>query len=95
MENILVGGFNNESAGSGKELVTKIADLEMSTLHSIEKFPDVRQLIEKLVESPSQETISSIAYRSPEVYFSKPWTASTDIWSWGMVVNICLSFMDL
>ncbi|PGH01337.1 hypothetical protein AJ80_09027 [Polytolypa hystricis UAMH7299] len=37
------------------------------------------------VRSPSQGPISSITYRSPEVYFNKPWTTATDIWSWGMV----------
>ncbi|PGH31044.1 serine/threonine protein kinase [[Emmonsia] crescens] len=66
MENILVGGFENEKPGSGEALVTKIADLGM-------------------IERPSCGTITSIAYRSPEVYFNKPWTTATDIWSWGMI----------
>ncbi|KAK2762324.1 hypothetical protein FQN54_001334 [Arachnomyces sp. PD_36] len=66
MENILVSGFDNEMPGSGKGLVTKIADLDM-------------------IEQPSQGRISSITYRSPEVYFGKPWTAATDIWSWGIM----------
>lgn len=30
MENIVVGGFDNEKPGSGEGLVTKIADLGMS-----------------------------------------------------------------
>ncbi|KAK6826860.1 hypothetical protein RU639_004595 [Aspergillus parasiticus] len=38
-----------------------------------------------MVRPPSQGPITSITYRSPEVYFNKPWTAATDIWSWGIV----------
>ncbi|KAM5442949.1 hypothetical protein MferCBS31731_001822 [Microsporum ferrugineum] len=38
-----------------------------------------------MVQPPSQGTISSISYRSPEAYFNKPWTSATDIWSWGIV----------
>ncbi|KAF2436215.1 kinase-like protein [Tothia fuscella] len=34
---------------------------------------------------PSVREITSLAYRSPEVYFGKPWTSGTDIWSWGIV----------
>ncbi|KAE8163735.1 kinase-like domain-containing protein [Aspergillus tamarii] len=38
-----------------------------------------------MVRPPSQGPITSITYRSPEVYFCKPWATATDIWSWGIV----------
>src|SRR5271170_6910964 len=38
------------------------------------------------VTKPSDREITSISYRSLEVYFRKPWTMSTDIWSWGIMV---------
>lgn len=91
MENILVRGFNDETPDSGDDLVTKIADLELSMFGcSLEIAPQAPHvLMEKLVQSPSGGEISSITYRSPEVYFRRPWTASTDIWSWGVVVIMC------
>ncbi|KMP10107.1 hypothetical protein CIHG_04407 [Coccidioides immitis H538.4] len=61
--------LENEKPGSGESLVTKIADLGMM----------IRLPMEKAVERPSRGTITSIAYRSPEVYFNKPWTTATDI----------------
>ncbi|KDB20961.1 hypothetical protein H109_07087 [Trichophyton interdigitale MR816] len=38
-----------------------------------------------MMRPPSHGPISAITYRSPEVYFKKPWTTATDIWSWGIV----------
>ncbi|KAK2814071.1 hypothetical protein FQN50_000475 [Emmonsiellopsis sp. PD_5] len=63
MENILVGGFDNEKPGSGEGLVTKIADLGMSM-------------------------VFMTSCGCPEVYFDKPWTSATDIWSWGMIAQV-------
>jgi protein kinase len=42
----------------------------------------------RLVSKPSDREITSLTYRSPEVYFKRPWNASTDIWSWGIVVSL-------
>ncbi|KAJ9378854.1 hypothetical protein DTO063F5_7497 [Paecilomyces variotii] len=51
---------------------------------------NIRDLIVRLadcgaISRPSTREITSITYRSPEVYFGKPWTQSTDIWSWGII----------
>lgn len=40
-----------------------------------------------VVSPPGTREISSLTYRSPEVYFGKPWDQSTDIWSWGIMVG--------
>ncbi|KAB8273835.1 hypothetical protein BDV30DRAFT_238361 [Aspergillus minisclerotigenes] len=45
-----------------------------------------------MLRPPSQGPLTSITYRSPEVYFNKPWTAATDMWSWGILVYILHSF---
>ncbi|KAK2830997.1 hypothetical protein FQN49_007106 [Arthroderma sp. PD_2] len=34
----------------------------------------------------SSREITSLTYRSPEVHFGKPWTRSTDVWSWGIIL---------
>lgn len=39
------------------------------------------------VTKPSDGEITSLTYRSPEVYFGKPWGQSTDAWSWGIIVS--------
>ncbi|KAK5125015.1 hypothetical protein LTR85_001206 [Meristemomyces frigidus] len=51
----------------------------------------IREIIVRLADCgatipPSDRRITSITYRSPEVYYRKPWTSSTDIWSWGIVL---------
>ncbi|SPB46077.1 unnamed protein product [Aspergillus niger] len=38
------------------------------------------------VSKPSTREITSLTYRSPEVYFGKPWSSSTDVWSWGIIL---------
>ncbi|RHZ56453.1 hypothetical protein CDV55_105419 [Aspergillus turcosus] len=38
------------------------------------------------ISRPSTREITSVTYRSPEVYFGKSWTQSTDIWSWGIIL---------
>lgn len=41
-----------------------------------------------LVMPPASGGVTSITYRSPEVYFNKPWTGAIDIWAWGIAVSI-------
>ncbi|PWY75624.1 kinase-like protein [Aspergillus eucalypticola CBS 122712] len=38
------------------------------------------------VSKPSTREITSLTYRSPEVHFGKPWSSSTDVWSWGIIL---------
>ncbi|KAI1123695.1 kinase-like domain-containing protein [Nemania abortiva] len=38
------------------------------------------------ISQPGKREISSLTYRSPEVYFGKPWDYGTDIWSWGIIL---------
>lgn len=33
---------------------------------------------------PDRGEVTSITYRSPEVYFGKAWTSGIDIWAWGI-----------
>ncbi|KAI1276325.1 kinase-like domain-containing protein [Xylaria sp. FL0933] len=52
---------------------------------------NVREIIVRIVDcgsisQPGSREISSLTYRSPEVYFGKPWDQSTDIWSWGIIL---------
>lgn len=52
---------------------------------------NVRSIIARLADcgaitEPSDREITSITYRSPEVYYGKAWTTSADIWSWGIVL---------
>ena len=37
--------------------------------------------------APDRGNVTSLTYRSPEVYFKKPWTSAIDIWAWGIVVS--------
>ncbi|KAK2768252.1 hypothetical protein FQN54_000104 [Arachnomyces sp. PD_36] len=52
---------------------------------------NVRDLIVRLadcgaISKPSTREITPLTYRSPEVFFGKPWTQSTDVWSWGIIL---------
>ncbi|PWY95784.1 kinase-like protein [Aspergillus sclerotioniger CBS 115572] len=54
---------------------------------------NVRDLIVRLADCgssirPSTATrqITSLTYRSPEVHFGEPWSQSTDVWSWGVIL---------
>ncbi|KAJ2984385.1 hypothetical protein NUW58_g6089 [Xylaria curta] len=52
---------------------------------------NIREIIVRIadcgsISQPDRREISSLTYRSPEVYFSKPWNQSTDIWSWGIIL---------
>ncbi|PYH29033.1 kinase-like protein [Aspergillus neoniger CBS 115656] len=38
------------------------------------------------VSKPSTREITSLTYRSPEVHFGRPWSSSTDVWSWGIIL---------
>ncbi|EAS37161.2 uncharacterized protein CIMG_02515 [Coccidioides immitis RS] len=53
--------------------------IQWSNLENEKPGSVIRLPMEKAVERPSRGTITSIAYRSPEVYFNKPWTTATDI----------------
>ncbi|KAI1354037.1 hypothetical protein F5Y01DRAFT_35422 [Xylaria sp. FL0043] len=52
---------------------------------------NVREIIVRMadcgsISQPGSREISSLTYRSPEVYFGKPWGQSTDVWSWGIIL---------
>ncbi|KAI0532635.1 hypothetical protein GGR58DRAFT_517579 [Xylaria digitata] len=52
---------------------------------------NIREIIVRIadcgsISEPGRREISSLTYRSPEVYFGKPWNQSTDIWSWGIIL---------
>ncbi|GAD94514.1 conserved hypothetical protein [Paecilomyces variotii No. 5] len=47
------------------------------------------------ISRPSTREITSITYRSPEVFFGKAWTESTDIWPWGIIVSCFLPTTDI
>ncbi|KAL3261673.1 hypothetical protein ABHI18_003550 [Aspergillus niger] len=52
---------------------------------------NVRDLIVRLadcgsISKPFTREITSLTYRSPEVHFGKPWSSSTDVWSWGIIL---------
>ncbi|KAF2964584.1 hypothetical protein GQX73_g8984 [Xylaria multiplex] len=52
---------------------------------------NIREIIVRIadcgsISEPGRHEISSLTYRSPEVYFGKPWNQSTDIWSWGIIL---------
>ncbi|KAI1913243.1 hypothetical protein LOZ12_001422 [Ophidiomyces ophidiicola] len=52
---------------------------------------NVRELIVRLadcgsISKPSTKEVTSLTYRSPELHFGKPWTESTDVWSWGIIL---------
>lgn len=85
MENIALGGFDyskpNENvrdlivrlAGCGASMYTVCSSLSLLTYFTVRR--------------PYTGEITSITYRSPEVFFGKPWTGNTDIWSWGIIVS--------
>ncbi|KAK3906659.1 hypothetical protein C8A05DRAFT_29517 [Staphylotrichum tortipilum] len=41
-----------------------------------------------MFSQPGTPEISALSYRSPELLFGKPWDYSTDVWSWGIIVDI-------
>ncbi|KAI8945430.1 kinase-like domain-containing protein [Xylaria longipes] len=52
---------------------------------------NIREIIVRIadcgsISEPGRREISSLTYRSPEVYFGKSWNQSTDIWSWGIIL---------
>jgi len=87
MENVVLNGFENDAPGDVRSIVTGLADCGASKFtiffFGIQSF----KLIDTEVTQPSNREITSIAYRSPEVYFGRPWSSSTDIWSWGIIVR--------
>ena|SRR5271168_243122 len=96
MENVVLNGFNKKSPGDLRSIIVRLADCGASKFVSLslaltgnlgfkgKRYRFANRL--RVVTKPSDREITSISYRSPEVYFRKPWTASTDIWSWGIMV---------
>ncbi|KAK2841684.1 hypothetical protein FQN49_006006 [Arthroderma sp. PD_2] len=72
MENVLVNGFDDKRPTSDDSKVPVNIQVKLGDLGSVMR--------------PSRGKITSITYRSPEVYLGKPWTSATDIWSWGIVL---------
>ncbi|PYI04743.1 kinase-like protein [Aspergillus sclerotiicarbonarius CBS 121057] len=70
MENVLLNGFNNDAATEDQEVVGRMR-VKIADLGS--------------VMAPDRGDVTSLTYRSPEVYFKKPWTSAIDIWAWGIV----------
>ncbi|PWY88877.1 serine/threonine protein kinase [Aspergillus sclerotioniger CBS 115572] len=69
MENVLLSGFNNDTTNEDQIDLAKMV-VKLSDLGS--------------VMTTDRGDVTSLAYRSPEVYFKKPWTSAIDIWAWGI-----------
>lgn len=87
MENVGITGFDNEKPNlNTREIIVRMADCGSSKLS--QRGPGSTYVNKALVSSPGTREISSLTYRSPEVYFGKPWDQSTDIWSWGIMASM-------
>lgn len=101
MENVLLNGFDDINPASDDEKVplrmqVKLADLGSGKEGIRETFICVRTCNNILiVMAPGRGEVTSITYRSPEVYFGKPWTSAIDIWAWGITVFLPTSLKNL
>ncbi|KAB8224820.1 hypothetical protein BDV33DRAFT_199108 [Aspergillus novoparasiticus] len=68
MENVLLNGFDDENPSTDAENVPMRVQVRLADLGS--------------VMAPGRGEITSITYRSPEV-FDKPWAGGVDNWAWG------------
>lgn len=82
MENVLLTGFDDEKAPSNDESVPLMVYAKLAGLGSGKICQ--QHLMHKLIKisvvmTPNRGELTSITYRSPEVYFNKPWTSAIDI----------------
>ncbi|KAK2804724.1 hypothetical protein FQN50_006462 [Emmonsiellopsis sp. PD_5] len=73
MENVLVNGFDDVNPATNDPKVPLMLQVKLGDLGS--------------VMAPDRGEVTSISYRSPEVYLGKPWTSAVDIWAWGIAVK--------
>ncbi|KAF7181448.1 hypothetical protein CNMCM7691_000666 [Aspergillus felis] len=73
MENVLLNGFDNTNPASDDVAIPLRINVKLADLGS--------------VMAPDYGEVTSITYRSPEVYFGKAWTSAIDIWAWGIAVR--------
>ncbi|GKZ28934.1 hypothetical protein AbraIFM66950_001892 [Aspergillus brasiliensis] len=90
MKGILLGIFTVHMKGLFYTDL-KMENVVLGGFDSSKPNEDVRDLIVRLadcgsISKPSTREITSLTYRSPEVHFGKPWTSSTDVWSWGIIL---------
>ncbi|GAQ05219.1 hypothetical protein ALT_2540 [Aspergillus lentulus] len=70
MENVLRNGFDDSDPASDDVTIPLRINVKLADLGS--------------VMAPDRGEVTSITYRSPEVYFGKAWTSAVDIWAWGI-----------
>ncbi|KAF7155868.1 hypothetical protein CNMCM5623_008748 [Aspergillus felis] len=70
MENVLLNGFDDTNPASNDVAIPLRINVKLADLGS--------------VMAPGQDEVTSITYRSPEVYLAKTWTSAIDIWAWGI-----------
>lgn len=86
MENVALGGFDYSKPNDNvRNLIARLADCGASKCGSSAFLHSGSD--DYIVSKPSSREITSLTYRSPEVYFGKPWSQSTDIWFWGIIVS--------
>lgn len=99
MENVLLNGFDDDNPASDDESVPLMINVKLADHGSGKKTKTSKskhlntKLITytlALVMPPASGEVTSITYKSPEVYFNKPWTSTSaiDIWAWGIAVSI-------
>ncbi|EAW16894.1 putative protein kinase [Aspergillus fischeri NRRL 181] len=83
MENVLLNGFDDTDPASDDVAIPLRINVKLADLGS--------------VMAPDRGEVTSITYRSPEVYFGKAWTSAVDIWAWGIAVRdpTVLNVMDV
>lgn len=88
MENIALGFDTSKPNENICELTVRLADCGSSMLCSIQdRFTWKNKPNSSIVTKPYSGEVTSLAYRSPGVNFRKPWSQSTDVWSWGIIVG--------
>ncbi|RHZ60779.1 hypothetical protein CDV55_105558 [Aspergillus turcosus] len=70
MENVVLNGLNDTDPATDDVEIPLRINVKLADLGS--------------VLAPDRGEVTSITYRSPEVYFGKAWTSAIDIWAWGI-----------
>lgn len=95
MENVLLNGFDDANPASDNETIPLRINVKLADLGSSKKTPpslptvhtNCNDNVSYKVMAPNRGEVTSITYRSPEVYFHKAWTRAIDIWAWGIAVS--------
>ncbi|KAJ8129925.1 hypothetical protein O1611_g3705 [Lasiodiplodia mahajangana] len=90
MEGVLLGIRTSHQRGLVHTDI-KMENIGITGFDNDKPNENIRQIIVRIadcgsISGPGTRQISSLTYRSPEVYFGKPWDYGTDIWSWGIIL---------